>query len=96
MPTEKETEDTFKERRAKKAMGLHSAVLEGFLLQVFEDRLNGVALKDETDCKRLREAINAVLKTVFQDWTKAHTVQKKHLMKGRLWMFHNVPANFAS
>ena len=37
-----------------------------------------------------------VAKNVFQDWGKAYSMQRRYLKKGRLKMFLNLPANFAS
>ena len=40
------------------------------------------ALNGKTDYQKFREAINAVAKTVFRDWRKACSTQKRHLHKG--------------
>ena len=74
-----ETDDEFKERKAKHLTGLYSAVLDGFSLNVFEEKLQSTALASSGAYKKLREAHNAVAKTIFTDPEKAYTTQKKYL-----------------
>ena len=73
-------DNDFNNRCAKQVTGLY-LVLDGFSLQTYKEKLNSETLCGKGLYQKFQEAINAVAKTVFQDWTKAYSMQKRYLQK---------------